>query len=90
MERIVVIHFLHPALMVPPPSLKCHDQVSKQVICQRFSGEERNVQVIASVTSCREQMMQYMVLIVHQLAEQRVVGVVNQFSHRQLIDRTEP
>ena len=27
--------------------------------------------------------MQYMVLIVHQLAEQRVVGVVNQFSHRQ-------
>ena len=48
-------------------------------------------QVIASVTSRRQQklMMQYMVLIVHQLAEQRVVGVVNQFSHRQLIDRTE-
>jgi len=32
--------------------------------------------------------MQYMVLIVHQLAEQRIIGVFDQFSYRQLIGRT--
>jgi len=42
---------------------------------------------MASVTSRRQQLMQYVILIVHQLAEYRIVGVVDQFSHRQLIDK---
>jgi len=44
---------------------------------------------MASVTSRRQQLMQYVVLIVHQLAEHRIIEVVDQFSHRLLIDRTE-
>ena len=35
------------------------------------------------------QLMQYVIVNVHQLAEQRIIGVLDQFSHRQLIDRTE-
>jgi len=46
-------------------------------------------QVIASVTSHREQLMQYVILIVHMLAEKRIVGVVGKFCQRQLIDRAD-
>jgi len=46
-------------------------------------------QVLASVTSHREQLMPYVILIVHEMAEKRIVDVVNQFCHRQLVSRAE-
>jgi len=42
-------------------------------------------QVIASVTSHRQQLMQYVILIVSYLAKKSIVSVVDKFSHRQLI-----
>jgi len=47
------------------------------------------LQVVVRVMTFRQQLMQYIILIFHQLAEQRIIGVADQFSHRQLIGRTE-
>ena len=43
-------------------------------------------QVIASVTSHRQQLMQYVILIVSYLAKKSIVGVVDKFSRRQYQD----
>ena len=46
-------------------------------------------QVIASVTSHRQQLMQYVILVVNYLAKKSIVCVVDKFSHRQLISRAQ-